>query len=113
MSDRQSMTKTGSSHMLRVLSYVPMLLLIGWGAYDKFRPRGLPCPGMACIGQGLGEAYLFLFALIAAIPIGALLNIASYRLQGSPRSTLRKIELWLLFVTPLALVAAIAILIIV
>jgi len=88
--------------ILRPLSYVPILLVIAALVWDNFRPRGQACPSMSCVGQGLGEAMALMCALVVAIIMGAALNIASYRRQESPRSTLRKVELWL-FVSPFIL----------
>jgi heme/copper-type cytochrome/quinol oxidase subunit 2 len=64
---------------------------------------------MSCVGQGLGEAMLLMFALFVAIVLGAIFNIVSFVRQDTPRSMLRKIELWL-FVTPLVLALGLVIL---
>jgi heme/copper-type cytochrome/quinol oxidase subunit 2 len=64
---------------------------------------------MSCIGQGLGEAMALMCALVVAIILGAVLNIASFRQQDAPRSTLRKVELWL-FVSPFILTLGLVIL---
>ena len=97
------MPKSRVSNFLRVLSYAPMVLVIGWNALRSARPRGPACPGMSCMANGLGEALLLMAAVFAAVIVGAIFNIASFMLKESPRTALRKWELWLLFVTPLVL----------
>jgi len=103
------MSRPALARVLRPLSYVPIMLLVGWLTVDSYRPRGPACPSMSCIGQGLGEAMLAMFALVVAIILGAAFNIASFLKQDSPRSTLRKVELWL-FVTPFILALGLVIL---
>lgn len=85
------MSRVRLAQGLRVLSYGVPLAVIAWSLLG---------PGYGCRGAGcMGYAVLWLLGMFGSLVLGALLNAVSFALQSSPRSRLRKLELWL-FATP-------------
>lgn len=103
------MSKILFAMLLRAISYVTVLLAIGWIVFENYlSPRQYCSHAMSCMGNAIGDAVVQLAVLCGAVLLGALLNTGSFFLQSSPRSRARKAELWLVFLTPLALLLAIA-----
>ncbi|MDR2216152.1 MAG: hypothetical protein LBE59_09985 [Nevskiaceae bacterium] len=89
---RMLKTKPSSSGVLRLLSYVMLLAVVALTVCMVIFSNGDSISDAAAL---LGFAFLFFF-------IGILLNIISFAVQRSRRSTARKLELFL-FCLPLAI----------